>query len=70
MKTVSETRHNALEGIQALLALVEEVPSAQLRLMMQAACLDIASSIEELSSLSIQKDAENHILQGSSREVA
>ena len=70
MSSVSEARHNALEGIQSLLALADDVPSAQLRLMMQAACLDIASSIEELSSVSSQKIAEAHSSLGSSREVA
>lgn len=67
---VSAARHSALEGIQQLLVLVESVPSAQLRLMMQAACLDIASSIEELSSHSSQKLSELQNALGSSREVA
>ena len=55
MTSVARARHDALEGIQQLLALIEEIPSAQTRLLMQAASLDVASSVEELSSLTTRK---------------
>ncbi|MCI5064802.1 hypothetical protein MRY87_03650 [bacterium] len=50
--SVRQARYNALEGIQQLLILADDIPSAQLRLLVQAACLDVATSVEELSDRS------------------
>ena len=63
-------RHSALDGIQQLLALIDDVPSPQLRLVMQAACLDVASSVEELSSLTAKQAVIECKPLGSSGEVA
>ncbi|MCB0331753.1 MAG: hypothetical protein KDD70_18920 [Bdellovibrionales bacterium] len=68
--SIAQARHDALEGIQQLLVLVEDIPSVQLRLMMQAACLDVATSIEELSDLTSRKLLGTQRPLGSSGEVA
>jgi hypothetical protein len=52
--SIARARNEALEGLQQLLVLVESVPSAQLRLLMQAACLDVTSSVEELSNIGVE----------------
>lgn len=70
MNSIKETRYQALDTIQELLTLVEDVPATQTRLLLQAGLLDLVSCIEELSKTDQERLFEINSTVGSTGEVA
>lgn len=70
MESIENARYQALDVIQHLLLLVEDVPSTQVRLLLQAGLLDVASHIEDLSHSAHHRLSEESYTKGSTGEVA
>ena len=70
VNSIKETRYQALDTIQELLTLVEDVPATQTRLLLQAGLLDLVSCIEELSKTDQERLFESNSTVGSTGEVA
>jgi hypothetical protein len=70
MESIENARYQALDVIQHLLLLVEDIPSTQVRLLLQAGLLDVASHIEDLSHSAHHRLSAKGRITGSRGEVA